>query len=195
MAETKATTLVTLAAARAWLGATDGSEDARIVQVADGVSERVESYCARAFVTRTFDEFHNGSGTRQLLLRRYPVVTIASLTVKDSPTSTPTSLVQGTDYDIERTTGRIWMRARNLTKGFQNIEAGYDAGYGVKGDLALPQDIVQATLDYIKLVWTETTTNAISATSISVGPSSFVLKPGLPWGIKQALDNWHRSRL
>lgn len=195
MPATKATTLVTLAQAKAWLQVSDASDDARIVQITDAVSERVESLTDRQFVTRTRDEFQNGDGTRKLFLRRYPVVVMTSLTVKDTPTSTPTALVEGTDYDLDRRSGLIVLRSRTFTRGFQNVEVNYSTGYGAQGDVALPQDVVQATLDYIKVVYTETTTNGVSATSISVGPNSFVLKPGLPWGIKNALGEWARRTL
>lgn len=195
MAATKATTLCSLPIVRAWLGVADGSDDARIVRVADAISERVESYCNRLFVTRTVTDGYDGTGSPAMFLRDYPVVAMTSLSVKDSPVASPTPLTEGVDYDVDKRTGRVQLRTRRFPRGFQNVAAVYTAGWGAQDAPELPQDVVQAALDYMKLVWTELTTNAVAATSVSVGPSSFVLKPGIPWGIKQVLESWVRPSL
>jgi hypothetical protein len=195
MPDTRATSLCGLAAMKTWLQVTDTSDDARLITIGDAVSERIETYTNRFFATRTFTEVYDGDGSRLLLLREYPVASIASLTVKETPTSTPLALVNGTDYDVEARTGRVVLRSRAFSRGFQNVAATYDSGYGAKDAATLPADIYQAALDYIKLVWNELTSNAIAATQISAGNETFILKPQMPWGIKQTLDSWTRRRL
>jgi hypothetical protein len=58
---------------------TDASQDALLSVLITAVSEAVEKYCRRTFVSRAFDELYNGTGDRRLLLRQYPVQSVQSV--------------------------------------------------------------------------------------------------------------------
>jgi uncharacterized phiE125 gp8 family phage protein len=189
--DTRATTLFSLDVVRAYVGASDASKDDVLIQLADAVSERVEAYTARSFVSRTAIETLDGDGSGRLFLASFPIVSMTSLTIRESPgDTTVTDLVEGTDYDVDDHIGVVQLRFRSFTKGFQNIVATYVTGHGAKDAATIPADVYQAALDYVKLEWQQYGANAIAATSVSLGPSTFLLKPGLPWGIKQVLDQW-----
>jgi gp6-like head-tail connector protein len=197
VSDTKATTLFTIAEVKTWLTVTDASDDARLIQIADAVSERIDAYCRRTFVTRTgVVELHDGNHKNTLFARNFPIIQVGGLTVLQSPSdTTPSTYVSGTDFDTDKRTGRIRLRLNTFTRGFQNVTLTYDHGFDRKDGPALPQDVYQAGLDYCKLVYSELSANAIAATTISAGNSTFVLKPAMPWGIKQVLDGWVRRSL
>jgi uncharacterized phiE125 gp8 family phage protein len=194
---TKATTLWALATVKNYLGITDASQDALVTQIADAVSQRIESFCGdRVFVTRAFtDEFYDGDQTRFLRLRRFPVTTFTSLAMKDTPDGDFIGYVEQTDFDLDYRLGRLRMRNLPLRRGFQNIKVTYTAGFGAQDAVTLPADVLQAGLDYVKLVYDEKTSGAIAATQVNLGPSNLMLKPGIPWGVKAVLDSWRVRRL
>lgn len=196
MAATKATTLFGLAAVKGWLRVTDAGQDSQIAQIADAVSARMEAATKRIFVRRTLSEVCDGDGSRRLFLKKYPVVSVTTLTVKSTPDQlTPTAYVAGTDFDADLTTGRLQMRNLPFVRGFQNVAVTYVAGWDAQDGPALPADIYQAGLDYVKAVYQEYSTNAIAASSVSLGPTTFLLKPDLPYGIKRVLDQWRGGSL
>jgi hypothetical protein len=58
---------------------TDTSQDALLAALITSVSETIEKYCRRYFVSRAFDELYNGTGDRRLLLRQYPLQSVQSV--------------------------------------------------------------------------------------------------------------------
>jgi uncharacterized phiE125 gp8 family phage protein len=198
MADTRVTSLMSLTRLKTWLQVSDASDDARLAQIGDAVSARIEQYCNRIFVAQTLTETHDGDGSRRLLLNEYPVVFVSSIAVKATPASSFVTLSQGVDFDLDTSRGRVQLRGTSSASfpvGFQNVLVTYLAGFGPQDDLALPADIYQAALDYCKLVWQELTSGAIAATQINAGNATFILKPSMPWSIKQTLDAWVRRRL
>jgi uncharacterized phiE125 gp8 family phage protein len=185
---TAATTLFGLTVVKNYLGVTDTTNDTLITQIADAVSARIESKTGRIFVTRTVTaEKHDGNGTMQLMLRKFPVGTVSALTVTSTPGGTAVSYTSGTDFDLDTFAGRIQMRNDPFFAGFQNVSVTYTAGFGAQDNAALPQDVYEAGLEYCKAVYDEKTTGTIAATSVSMGGTSFMLKPGMPWHITEAL--------
>jgi hypothetical protein len=53
--------------------------DALLGTLITAVSEYVEKYCRRRFVSQAYDELYNGTGDRRLLLRQYPVQSVQSV--------------------------------------------------------------------------------------------------------------------
>jgi uncharacterized protein YyaL (SSP411 family) len=53
------------------------NEELRIIDhILAAVSEAVRNYCGRDFVARPYDELYDGTGTAELLLRQYPVLSV-----------------------------------------------------------------------------------------------------------------------
>jgi hypothetical protein len=72
--------LITLARAKQDIQSiTDSSQDALLQTLITAVSDAVEKYCRRYFLSRAFDELYNGEGDRRLLLRQYPVQSVQSV--------------------------------------------------------------------------------------------------------------------
>jgi hypothetical protein len=71
-----------IALARAYTnlqGVAPGSADSLLGTLITAVSEYVEKYCRRRFVSTSYDELYDGTGDRRLLLRQYPVQSVQSV--------------------------------------------------------------------------------------------------------------------
>src|ERR1041385_2087881 len=101
MADTKTTTLFRLTDVKAYVKVPAGSteDDALLIQIADGVSERIERQTGRIFKARSISEVLSGSGTRLVLLKYRPVISITSVTIG---TVTPSAT---TDYVVNAESG------------------------------------------------------------------------------------------
>lgn len=190
--ETKSTTLFSLARLRTYLGITDvsGSKDEELAIIGDAASEEIEQETGRVFVKRTATETYNGDGNSVLFVRR-PIVSISSLTVDGN------ALVLNTDYKFDARLGAIYrLNGNGFTQDVQNISITYVYGYDVQDGDALPNDVYRAGLDLAKARWDEKSANAVVASTISLGPSSMVIKPGArPPSVQRIIDNWTESRV
>jgi hypothetical protein len=58
---------------------TDSSQDSLLTTLITAVSDSIEKYCRRRFVSASYDELYNGNGDRRLLLRQYPIQSVKSV--------------------------------------------------------------------------------------------------------------------
>ena len=56
---------------------TTSDEDATIAALVTACSKAIRKYCGREFDSQQFDELYSGSGHDRLLLRQFPIVSIA----------------------------------------------------------------------------------------------------------------------
>ena len=72
--------LITLSRAKQNIQAiTDSSQDSVLTTLITAVSDAVEKYCNRRFVSTARDELYNGTGDRRLILREYPIQSVQSV--------------------------------------------------------------------------------------------------------------------
>jgi hypothetical protein len=72
--------LITLARAKQNIQSiTDSSQDALISTFITSISDLIEKWCKRRFVSQAYDELYNGNGDRRLLLREYPIQLVKSV--------------------------------------------------------------------------------------------------------------------
>src|SRR5579884_3011889 len=79
--------LIPISRAMDSLGGSQGSsnlmlsanEQQTLADLITSVSDAIEKYCKRRFLTHLYDELYNGSGDKRLLLRQYPVESVQSL--------------------------------------------------------------------------------------------------------------------
>jgi len=72
--------LITLTRARQDIQAvTDTSQDTLIGVLVTAVSDAIEKWCRRPFVSHSRDELYSGTGDRRLLLREYPLQAVQSV--------------------------------------------------------------------------------------------------------------------
>jgi hypothetical protein len=75
------------------------------------VSDAIERYCKRDFISTAYDELYNGNGDRRLLLRQYPIVSIQSVRYR------PVTVLKITNTD----TATVQARVTCLNTGLQLV--------------------------------------------------------------------------
>lgn len=190
-AATRSTTIVSLAALKAWMaagGLSDATDDARLVRAADGASEQFEAAVARSFVTRSVTETVNGTGRNVLSLRRRPVTAMTSVAIDGVA-------IDSSEYAVDAELGLLWLKTRTFTGGVQNVVVAYSAGYGAQDAATLPADVVQAVLDLAKAAYDALSAGATAVNSVSVGNQTFILTPeDWPKSTKLAVRHWREVR-
>lgn len=162
----------------------DTSDDTTIVRMADAACDFLEGAMNRVFVTRTLVETQDGTGTARLMLRRWPVVAVSSVTVKDSQESVARAI---TAYDADTRLGVVQLRQEAFPAVFQGVTVTYTAGYGAQDATAGIADVVQAFADLLKYLYDEWKTGATGANSVSIGSQTFSVKPDWPLSVKTLL--------
>ena len=200
---TRATTLWSLSVVRDWFAGTgslgSADKDTEIERIADSASEFLENETGWKFVDRELDEIYNGDGSRLLRLRNGPlpssetIITLLTI-LRDEDDASPDTILS-TAYHVDKERRILRLKTHKdavdpFTRGFQNVRAKYNVGFGIQDAVTLPADIVRAGLDLSKYMWTEWTTGAIAASQISIGPGNIFLKPDLPLSVKQVIDRW-----
>jgi len=73
--------LVSLANFKTFAGIDDTDNDAKLEMIIDAVSDRIESYCGRKFLTRSYSETFSGHGDERLRLKHAPITAISRVCV------------------------------------------------------------------------------------------------------------------
>src|SRR5947209_10449082 len=105
-----------IALARAYTnlqGVAAGSADSLLGTLITAVSEYVEKYCRRRFVSTSYDELYDGGGGRRLLLRQYPIQSVQSVRYR------PVTVLKVTNT----TTANVQARVSVLSTGLQLVSA------------------------------------------------------------------------
>jgi hypothetical protein len=72
--------LISLARAKqAIQSITDTTFDTLLTTLITAVSDAIEKYCRRYFISQAFDELYDGDGDRRLMLRQYPIQSVLSV--------------------------------------------------------------------------------------------------------------------
>ena len=76
---TSATSITSLQAVKRYLRLTTSDDDRLLTELLDAATDRIEKFCQRTFVTKTYKQFISGSGSDALSLPNYPVTSIRRL--------------------------------------------------------------------------------------------------------------------
>lgn len=159
-------------------------DDGRYALMADAATADLEQAIDVPFVQRTITETFSGDGKCAHALNSGPVKSITSFTINGSP-------VDPTTYVLDPDSAIITFTSGSFSCGVKNIVIAYVAGYDVQDGPALPADIVAAALNLGKAIHDLAVSNAIAATSVSLGPSSMVVVPSKrPAIVQGVIDNW-----
>jgi len=139
--------LTTLEALGTELGLPEDQWDAAMQAAIDRVSAAIAAYCGRTFGRETVREAWRHRVTpRELLLSRYPVASIISLTIGDQVEDTA-------DLTFDPDAGIVY--GRRLGTAGDRTQLTYVAGYVLPGEEGanLPAEIEQAALQAAKTLW------------------------------------------
>lgn len=103
----------------------DSIDDSVVVGVLNGVIAFVEQYTGKKMTVDAVDvtEYYHWDGTQILFLKRYPVVSITSLSYNTGTLSTPVwTAFSGDDYYADLQKWEIIFPSRSIPRGFWNIK-------------------------------------------------------------------------
>jgi hypothetical protein len=103
--------------------------------IINAATERVEDYCMRPFLTRSLNEFFDGTGQRRLYLRAHPVISVSqidALNFEGDSFRTYTS----SDIRLDTVHGIVMLKnGASFGEGLQNWQVQYIAGWATIVDV------------------------------------------------------------
>lgn len=179
--------LVTLAEYKAYQGITSTTDDAKIRSLITRCSELVKSYCGRTFLDYYNDaiveEF--GGNLDSFLLSETPINQVTSVEYSIDYGKTFTTLVEYTDYVVDKRYGKI---VSVSTNGFPKYLNGYKVTY-TGGYAACPEDLKLAVLDlvvyYMKSDMSIKSTRGVGSNQTSI---EYITTANMPSHIRRVLD-------
>ena len=178
--------LVSVDALKTELQITTADTDDYLSGVLDRTSEAVEAYCKRIFAVETVQETYRPSSAEWcLLLTRYPVIAISSIT-EDAVA------VAASDYEVDNETGELFRLTSDMRDRWWalKIVVTYQAGY-----TSLPGPVTQAIFELVKLGQAARTRDpSLRSENILEGLYSYTLfgsgdyKAGMPSTVAAMLD-------
>jgi len=112
------------------------ANDNLLIAMINAASTAIESHLGHPVINTTItDEYHDGDGSTDLLLKYMPVASVTTITIDD---------VAVTGYTLEGEIGSIYLE-EGFSAGRRNVKITYVAGHGANRG-ALPKDIVQAAI-------------------------------------------------
>lgn len=136
--------LVETAVVRAMLGIVGSGEDETLNQYIDRASDVISRHCKRVFGLEVVSEqFRLDTLQQELILARYPVVTLTSV-VEDA-----TTLTVSTDYEVDKAKGWVTRlhNDRPCWWPIGKVTVAYSAGYTLPA--GSPQALQQACLQLV----------------------------------------------
>ncbi|HEY3778765.1 MAG TPA: hypothetical protein VGL35_11975 [Rhizomicrobium sp.] len=132
------TDLCTLADVKAWLGRSDSNSDAVLTSLITRTGRQIHSYLRRGLLLpREVSEARDGTGGETLVLKHWPVLSVASVMI-GSETIPQRSALCASGWALEPWDGTPPGRAQTLSlagfcfhRGALNVEIAYRTGYQI----------------------------------------------------------------
>lgn len=184
--------LITLSRAKYALGGAQGAanlslhadESTTLAALITAVTKAISKYCRRNFDEQTYEERYTGQGEQRLMLRHFPILSVASLTVDDVA-------VSASDYIIDAERGWLF-RSGGWHSLDYGIEIEYDAGWS-----SVPEDIQEACAAWVAALYWQTKKNPFLTNSFSstTGSAYATLKENMPAHVKSILDSYRDRKI
>lgn len=201
--------LTTIAAIEEALGLTAGAQDDKVKRLINVASDAIAGYCNRAFQKDTVtDEKHIGTGGKILILDRWPLVSITSISYDGTDLSSAEYEIYDADVgQVYHKTG-VWQWTAPAINNIAGdpypgderklYAATYVGGYVLPndgGERTLPYDLEQAAIDYTVWRWHQLgqdmsiQSEKYSRYSVTYGE---VDDSGIPAAIRAVVDKYRR---
>ena len=141
--------LCTIADLKAWLPNQGNNDDATLQSLITNGRLQVLSFIDRAHilasVNGTLNETYDGNDSDRLLPRNFPILSVSSVMIDGvAVTQASTPVASGFLFDARR----ILLRGFAFTRGVQNVQVTYTAGYA-----SIPLDLKQAAIETFALAY------------------------------------------
>lgn len=194
--------LVTLAQYKDFAGLTGVSEDSKINVIIPAISQAVKTYCGTSFVdyySSAKTEYYDVRDryTNAIILDESPVVSVTSVSERDSQSDSYTTLITGNsdnsgkyDYIVDDITDTIFRTTatgdKMFPQGRKAVKVVYTSGYA-----STPEDLKLACFDLVKYYLKDERKANLSIAGAQIqNPVSTSLREniGFPDHIKRILD-------
>ena len=185
--------LISLADYKTLAGISSSSDDSKLEELINSVSQLVKTYCGVSFLdyysTNKTEYITKNFSTHLVELTESPVVEIVTVKERTSPTADYSTLTENTDYVLDTTTDCLYRMSgssyQNWESGPNSVEVVYKAGYS-----ALPQDLRLAVVDLITYYHKneQKQRQTIAGATIQNSTTSMRNSPAFPDHIKRVLD-------
>jgi Phage gp6-like head-tail connector protein len=167
------------------------SVDALMEFYINAASDYIERECDRKLKAQTHTELRHGRKQNILMLKEWPVNSVASLKIDSSAVFTsPDTLVASTEYAIGDDGMSIVLLDRVLPNGYNNVQAIYNAGYST-----IPSDLEMATL-WLVFWYNQVRNNQdIGRPRKSKGDESFEISQSAPKEVLDAISRYKRTEM
>jgi len=134
-------TLTTLSSVKSWAGVTTTNDDTVLTQLIGDASRFILSYLQRPTLFQyLFSDVYDGTGGRRIIVRHWPVISVALVTVDDI-TVPALSGIPGTGFVLEPWDGfppgrpqAVSLRGYEYCRGFSNVNITYTAGFVIQNE-------------------------------------------------------------
>lgn len=161
----------------------DTEYDAEIEDLINACYKMLEAYIHHPLKAADYTEYYDGDGTNTLVLRKYPINTVAS--IYDDPTRefAADTLIDSTDYVIDNEeqvgTVRLFQNTTIFASAIKNVKITYNAGY-----TTIPKDAERACIMLVIYYFNRQDAAGISSQSLG-GKSENYSDEALPMFIRQ----------
>jgi len=186
--------LTTVARLKTFLDISDSTYDAVLEIIINSCTDFIENYCDRRFKKATYNEIYDGTGTRFLFLKQYPVSSTDPFTLQvrngNSFTNIPTE-----DYFVKYNEGIIVGEFHKLPRHYR---VSYSAGYDYDNITTYLSDVGCADLELAcwklcgKIFNRRKGNSDITSESIGNYSVSFMRETMLDPQIKSILDRYKK---
>jgi hypothetical protein len=133
--------LTTLASVKSWAGVTTTNDDTLLSQLIGDTSRFILSYLQRPTLFQyLFSDVYDGTGGRRLILRHWPVISVALVMVDDISVPAQGN-IPATGYVLEPWDGfppgrpqAVSLRGYEYRRGYSNVSITYTAGFVVENE-------------------------------------------------------------
>lgn len=184
-------TFVTVSDVKTHIDETSSTWDTVIENLINMCTQYCMNYCSgRRFVAPDADvtELHDGTDSKELYLRDWPVQSITSVAYSSGDYDNPTWTAYNPKSDYRRDMRRGVLYFAGLDRGYQNIRVIYKGGY-VDSD-AVPYDLKLAVIEAVSKEFNRRKSQG--ATSESVGGASVSWRMEWDPNLTAILDNYRR---
>jgi hypothetical protein len=194
--------LISAADLKAEIGVSGSAKDSQITGICGRVTQLVEDYCHRVFVTAgDITEYHSlALPAPDLYVSQWPIITITSVAESAVwPRDYGSALVAETDYHALKPEGRIirWNTGGRgyWQTGHRTVKVVYSAGYATAA--AVPKAVADVALRLGALLWREIDKQmqGISSASDALGNVTRFTHARLTPEMKEALNPYRRVEL
>jgi len=175
------------AVAYAKIGTAPTQDEAEMLRrMVNAATRRVEGFTGRTFMSRTHDNYHDGSGGRRLFLRQAPVLAVQTFEQLSLDGSVAQTYSAG-DYQLDTQHGALsFSSGGGFHSGVRRWHVVFTASYATLA--AVPDDIILACLQLVARYWRDYSLKRDDIESQGVDGQSITFERGpLPSRIKGLL--------